>query len=429
MSSDELELIAPGTRGRRSPWRLPVVLWWIARIGTTGYSPRVRRRLAVTNVISAMYSLITIPYILFYMLYDGWGLLPAIIAFAPQVVFYAVTPFFHRFGATAGAVYLCTMWLIFGLASCLFFGRDSGLQFFFLPGAAASILVFGAERLALSGLVALIALCAFLVVEIVLVQPISFLHVEPVFLQVLYYMTVPFTFLLIFTTSFFAFKEAAQAETALETEYRFSERLLQNILPRAVADRLKDHRTQIVADHVDSATILFADIVNFTPRAARWGPQQVVAFLSQIFGRFDAIAMRHGLEKIKTIGDAYMVAGGLPERRADHEAAVALMALDLLACCRAISEEIGEPVEVRIGMDTGPVVAGVIGPNKLLYDVWGDAVNTAARMESLGVASRIQVPDCLKQRLEDRFEFELRGPIEVKGKGQMRVWFLVGAKA
>ncbi len=428
VSSDELELIAPGARGRRSSWRLPVVLWWIARIGTSGYPPRIRRRLAVTNVISALYSLITIPYILFYLVYDGWGLLPAIIAFAPQILFYAVTPFFHRFGPSAGAIYLCTMWLIFGVACGLFFGRDSGLQFFFLPAAAASILVFGAERLALSGLVTLIALCAFLLTEFAFVAPASFIHVEPVFLQVLHSMTVPLTFLLIFTTSFFAFKEAAQAEMALETEYRFSERLLQNILPRAVADRLKDHPTQLVADHVESATILFADIVNFTPRAARWGPQQVVAFLSQIFGRFDAIAMKHGLEKIKTIGDAYMVAGGLPQHREGHEEAVALMALDLLECCRRISEEIGEPVEVRIGMDTGPVVAGVIGPNKLLYDVWGDAVNTAARMESLGVASRIQVADCLKTRLEDRFEFELRGPIEVKGKGLMRVWFLVGLK-
>jgi class 3 adenylate cyclase len=405
------------------------VLWWVARIGTGGYPPRIRRRLAVTNVISAMVALITIPYIMFYAVYDWRGLLPAIVAFAPSILFYAVTPFFHRFGSTAGALYLCTMWLIFGLGACLFFGRDSGLHFLFLPSAAASILVFGAERLALPGCVTLIALGAFLLTEIAFVRPIGFIDVEPVFLQIQYYMTVPFAVLLIFATSFFAFKEAAQAETALEREYRFSERLLQNILPRAVASRLKDHPAQPVADHVDSATILFADIVDFTPRTAGWGPQQVVAFLSQIFGRFDAIAMSHGLEKIKTIGDAYMVAGGLPQWRADHEEAVALMALDLIECCRGISEEIGEPVEVRIGMDTGPVVAGVIGQNKLLYDVWGDAVNTAARMEAHGVAGRIQVADCLKSKLEDRFDFEPRGEIEVKGKGMMRVWFLTGVKA
>ena len=375
-----------------------------------------------------MYSLITIPYILFYMLYDGWGLLPAIIAFAPQVVFYAVTPFFHRFGSTAGAVYLCTMWLIFGLASCLFFGRDSGLQFFFLPGAAASILVFGAERLALSGLVALIALCAFLVVEIVLVQPISFLHVEPVFLQVLYYMTVPFTFLLIFTTSFFAFKEAAQAETALETEYRFSERLLQNILPRAVADRLKDHRTQLVADHVDSATILFADIVNFTPRAARWGPQQVVAFLSQIFGRFDAIAMKHGLEKIKTIGDAYMVAAGVPIPRKDHVQALASMGLDLVAAVQRISVEENMAIGVRVGMASGPMMAGIIGKNKFSYDVWGDPVNLASRLEQSSTPGAIAICPTCADRLHEGFELERRGTIDIKGVGPQESWYLVGRK-
>lgn len=383
----------------------------------------------MTNIISAMVSLMTIPYILLYALYDWYGLLPAIIAFSPQIILYALAPFFHRFGPTSAALYLCCIWLIFGIGYCMFFGRESGLQFYFLAGAAASLLVFGPERLILSACVTIVALIAFLATETVFVAPLGFIRVEPIFLDTLYYLTVPFAFLLIFTTSYFAFKEASQAELALESEYEFSERLLQNILPRAVAIRLRDHRTQLVADQIPSATILFADIVNFTPRAARWQPQQVIAFLGRVFSQFDAIASAHGLEKIKTIGDAYMVAGGLPEPKPDHEAAVARMALDLLDCCRKISQQVGEPVEVRIGLDTGPVVAGVLGPNKLLYDVWGDTVNTAAHMESHGVAGRIQVADCLKKRLEDRFDFELRGDIEVKGKGAMRVWFLTGAKS
>ncbi len=429
MSQDEFDFIARNGRRLRSFWRLPNAVWWVARIGTAGYPPRIRRRLAVTNVISAMVSLMTIPYILIYIFYDWYGLLPAIIAFSPQIVLYALAPFFHRFGPTSAALYLCSIWLIFGIGHCMFFGRESGLQFYFLPGAAASMLVFGPERLFLSACVTIVALIAFLVTEVVFVAPLDFIRVEPLFLDTLYYVTVPFAFLLIFTTSYFAFKEASQAEMALESEHEFSERLLQNILPRAVAIRLRDHHTQLVADQIPSATILFADIVDFTPRAARWEPQQVIAFLGRVFSQFDAIAGAHGLEKIKTIGDAYMVAGGLPEPKPDHEAAVALMALDLLDCCRRISEQVGEPVEVRIGLDTGPVVAGVIGPNKLLYDVWGDTVNTAAHMESHGMAGRIQVADCLKKRLEDRFDFELRGDIEVKGKGSMRVWFLTGVKA
>jgi class 3 adenylate cyclase len=429
VSQDEFDFIARNGRRLRSFWRLPNAVWWVARIGTAGHPPRLRRRLAVTNVISAMVSLMTIPYILIYIFYDWYGLLPAIIAFSPQIVLYALAPFFHRFGPTSAALYLCSIWLIFGIGYCMFFGRESGLQFYFLPGAAASMLVFGPERLFLSACVTIVALIAFLVTEVVFVAPLDFIRVEPLFLDTLYYVTVPFAFLLIFTTSYFAFKEASQAEMALESEHEFSERLLQNILPRAVAIRLRDHHTQLVADQIPSATILFADIVDFTPRAARWEPQQVIAFLGRVFSQFDAIASAHGLEKIKTIGDAYMVAGGLPEPKPDHEAAVALMALDLLDCCRRISEQVGEPVEVRIGLDTGPVVAGVIGPNKLLYDVWGDTVNTAAHMESHGMAGRIQVADCLKKRLEDRFDFELRGDIEVKGKGSMRVWFLTGVKA
>ncbi|MFN3508943.1 MAG: adenylate/guanylate cyclase domain-containing protein [Allorhizobium sp.] len=429
VSQDEFDFIARNGRKLRSAWRLPNAVWWVARIGTAGYPPRLRRRLAVTNIISAMVSLMTIPYILLYALYDWYGLLPAIIAFSPQIILYALAPFFHRFGPTSAALYLCCIWLIFGIGYCMFFGRESGLQFYFLAGAAASLLVFGPERLILSACVTIVALIAFLATETVFVAPLGFIRVEPIFLDTLYYLTVPFAFLLIFTTSYFAFKEASQAEVALESEYEFSERLLQNILPRAVAIRLRDHRTQLVADQIPSATILFADIVNFTPRAARWQPQQVIAFLGRVFSQFDAIASAHGLEKIKTIGDAYMVAGGLPEPKPDHEAAVARMALDLLDCCRKISQQVGEPVEVRIGLDTGPVVAGVLGPNKLLYDVWGDTVNTAAHMESHGVAGRIQVADCLKKRLEDRFDFELRGDIEVKGKGAMRVWFLTGAKS
>ncbi|SMC60610.1 adenylate/guanylate cyclase domain-containing protein [Rhizobium sp. RU36D] len=424
----ELELLAAHGRPARSRWRLPNFLWLIARIGTAGYPPRIRRRLAVTNVISSMVSLMTVPYILLYAVYDLQALKIAVLVFSPQIILFAITPYFHRFGSMVGAVYLCMVWLVFGIGYCLFFGRESGLHFYFLPGAAASMLIFGSERLLLSGFVTFLALCGFLTTEVVFVHPAPFIHVDQFFLEILFYLTVPFAFLLIFTTVFFAFKEAAQAEMALEEEYRYSERLLENILPQAVARRLKQGNAAIIADHIDDATILFADIVNFTPRSAGWQPQEVVSFLSHVFGRFDELAARLGLEKIKTIGDAYMAAGGLPEPRPDHRVVVAEMALGILDLCREISRETGQEVTVRIGLDAGPVVAGVIGTSKLLYDVWGDTVNTAARMESHGVGGHIQVPNCLKEALEDRFTFERRGDIAVKGKGIMQLWFLTGKR-
>jgi adenylate cyclase len=172
--------------------------------------------------------------------------------------------------------------------------------------------------------------------------------------------------------------------------------------------------------------VLFADLVDFTQRSQRSTPAQIVQVLDELFSAFDQLARRHGLEKIKTIGDAYMVAGGLPNPRPDHAQAVAEMAL-------AVREEVarhldpsGQPLQVRIGIDTGPVVAGVIGRNKFIYDLWGDTVNTASRMESHGVPGCIQVTTSARQRLRDGYRFQRRGPIQVKGKGEMETWFLLG---
>ena len=418
----------PSGRERRSGSRHVVpVSRLLVGFGTAGYPAHVRRRMAVTNVASLLCSLMTVPYILLYALYDYQGLWLAIVALSPQIVLYAATPFFHRFGPSAAALYFTAVWLAFALLYCFLFGRESGLHLYFLAGAAAAMLVFGTERVLLSAAVTVLSLLAFLVTAAFFQSP-ALAAADPALLEILFLLTVPLVFLLVFTTVYFAFQEASLAEVALEKEHRFSTRLLENILPRAVALRLKHRETAIVADNVDAASILFADIVDFSPRAAKWPPKDLVTFLGRVFRSFDDLAAGHGLETIKTIGDAYMVAGGLPEPRADHAESVALMALDILECCRQISAEYGERVDVRIGLESGPVVAGVIGSNKLLYDVWGDTVNTAARMESHGVAGRIQVGDYLKGMLEDRFDFELRGEIEVKGKGAMRVWFLNGRK-
>jgi class 3 adenylate cyclase len=175
---------------------------------------------------------------------------------------------------------------------------------------------------------------------------------------------------------------------------------------------------------------MFADIVGFTKMSARLKPEELVRRLNQIFSAFDDIADESGLEKIKTIGDAYMVAGGLHDRHAkDHAQAVARMALRMVAHVKAYGEKIGEDgLSIRIGIHTGPVVAGVIGKRKFIYDIWGDTVNTASRMESHGVSGKVQITDATRERLADEFELEDRGEIEVKGKGTMRAWILVRSK-
>jgi class 3 adenylate cyclase len=226
--------------------------------------------------------------------------------------------------------------------------------------------------------------------------------------------------------------EAVRNRRALGREHRLllaeqerSERLLLNVLPAPIATRLK-RSEEVIADAFPEATVLFADIVDFTVRSQRMAPQQVVQVLDELFSAFDQLARRHGLEKIKTIGDAYMVAGGLPDPRPDHAEAVAEMALAIREEVARRSDPSGQPLAVRIGIDTGPVVAGVIGTSRFIYDLWGDTVNTASRMESHGVAGCIQVTARTHDRLRDGYRFQRRGPIPVKGKGEMVTWFLLG---
>ncbi len=210
-----------------------------------------------------------------------------------------------------------------------------------------------------------------------------------------------------------------------DAAFAVSDGLLLNVLPRSIADRLKRH-PGVIADRYDDVTVLFADVADFTPFAERTPPEQVVGFLDDLFSRFDDLTAARGLEKIKTIGDAYMVAGGLPERRDDHAEAIAGLAMAMQEEVSRMATERGLDVSIRIGIDTGAVIAGIIGRHKFAYDLWGDTVNTAARMESHGIVGRIHVTDATYLRLRSQFAFEARGEIEIKGKGRMATYLLIG---
>ena len=220
-----------------------------------------------------------------------------------------------------------------------------------------------------------------------------------------------------------ASRRAFAAMHLLAEERARSERLLLNLLPASIAERLKKSEASI-ADHADEVTVLFADIVGFTPLSARKTPQELVAMLNRIFSEFDARAETHGLEKIKTIGDAYMAVAGLPDYRADHAHSAARMAQGMLAAIERVSVEMGEPLAVRIGLHSGPVVAGVIGRKKFSYDLWGDTVNTASRMESHGIAGVIQCTATTEKLLRDRFPLSARGPVQIEGKGEIHTFLL-----
>jgi guanylate cyclase len=232
---------------------------------------------------------------------------------------------------------------------------------------------------------------------------------------------VAFTVLASFATQ----RNAALA--ALRAEQARSEALITNVLPGSIAKRLKV-ATGSIADHVDSASILFADVVDFTPLAQRLSPAEVVGTLDQLFSLFDTLVERHGLEKIKTIGDCYMAAAGVPDPCADHASRAALLALDMrdAVATSAIPGQGG--LELRIGINSGPVTAGVIGTKRFLYDLWGDAVNTASRMESNGTPGEIQITRATYELLKDAFVCRRRGTIPVKGKGEMETWYLVESR-
>ncbi len=221
--------------------------------------------------------------------------------------------------------------------------------------------------------------------------------------------------------------ELQQEKQFLEIEKEKSERLLLNILPKAMAERLKQGQRTIAA-HYESVTVLFADIVDFTALANRSGPEVLVSMLNDLFSRFDRLTDQHGLEKIKTIGDSYFVAGGLPEPRPDHAEAVAQMALDMLAAVTDLNGELGTSLSIRIGMNTGPVVAGVIGRKKFTYDLWGATVNLAARMQSSGLPNRVHVPASTRELLRGKFDLTERGTVVCKGVGEVRTYILEGRK-
>ncbi len=227
--------------------------------------------------------------------------------------------------------------------------------------------------------------------------------------------------------NFLANLELKKQALELESAHQQSEKLLLNVLPEPIAEKLK-HQEGHIAEAFENVSVLFADIAGFTPLADQLDPGDLVSLLNDVFSEFDNLVEKHGLEKIKTIGDAYMAAAGLPLPRDDHAQAVADMALDMQDVIDSYATPSGDPLQIRIGLNSGAVVAGVIGRKKFIYDLWGDVVNTASRLESHGEATKIQVGQATYCLLEGDYEFQERGLVDLKGKGLSETWWLVGKK-
>ncbi|WP_082067973.1 adenylate/guanylate cyclase domain-containing protein [Mycolicibacterium llatzerense] len=339
---------------------------------------------------------------------------------------YLVLPRLYRFGELhAPLIFIGIAYSLTTLVTA-YIGRGSGQQLYFLVAASLVVLILGIEHIVLASVVA--ALGAGLTIALQLLAPVD-TGVQPTWATTLgFVISVVSSWILVVATVWYAMREIGRAETALASEYERSESLLVNILPAKIAQRLKDPYRDVIADRYDDASVLFADIAGFTQRASDTTPTELVRFLDGLYTDLDTLVDRHGLEKIKTSGDSYMVVSGVPEPRPDHLEALASLALDMVDAVAELKDPGGRPVPLRIGLAAGPVVAGIVGARKFFYDVWGDAVNVAARMETTDVEGRIQVPQNVYERLKDLFVLEERGPVEVKGKGVMHTWYLVGRR-
>ncbi|MFO0989628.1 MAG: adenylate/guanylate cyclase domain-containing protein [Alphaproteobacteria bacterium] len=354
---------------------------------------------------------------------DVWtrGIVNALVAIALVCL-----PMLHRFGPLVAPLVFAAIAYAFIFRNTYQIGTDGGSHLSYLLAGTLSILILGFERLWLGLLVSAIAVAMIAALHFVTPANTGLLSAEA--LRLNFVINAVVTAIVLTAVVYYAVREIARAEAAAEREFRRSDALLANILPPSVAERLKERPGAEIADRYPDASILFADMAGFTARASDTDPAELLRFLNGVFTRLDALVEGHGLEKIKTTGDAYMVVGGVPLQRPDHAEAMAALALDMRDALTGLVDPKGRAVPVRIGMASGPVVAGVVGTRKFFYDVWGDAVNTAARMEQTGEAGKIQVAPNTRERLEERFVLRERGSIEVRGKGAMRTWFLEARK-
>lgn len=399
---------------------------WL-HIGSANYSKRQTQRIILTNVMISVTAVISLIHATLFTLYDFNQLKWAIFLLLIIGTTILATPFLNRKHPYLGSVYNLTMWLGYGCSLIFIFGSASGVHFYFLAGAASAILIMGVYQNPLSILSFTVQIGLFIYFDYHMIPMAVFLHLTPFFIISLHFSAIVLSMLFIYCMVYYAFYLAQLAEDALENEYKYSENLLANMLPSSIAAQLKRNQGETIAESHDNVSILFADIVDFTPRAQSQNHRDLVQFLNNLFTRFDLLAEKYGLEKIKTIGDAFMVAGGMPDPQVDHATRVAYMALEMLEETRKYAAETNEAVELRIGVHIGPAVAGVIGTKKPLYDVWGDTVNTASRLESSGACGKIQVTHQTKKLLDKTFHFEKRGKVEIKGKGELDTWYLAAA--
>jgi adenylate cyclase len=396
-------------------WLGPFVRF--AEWGTAVYPRDIRRRLTIVNVMAMMIVVSSVAYAGVFAAFGVEDYWPLIVANLGLVVVALLAPLAHRISDVAAALLICAAEYVTLLFFVRELGRDSGIQLNYIVVAAVAFAVCGMTHIRLVVGAVAVGLALHLTAWFLYPPGSARIVADPNLLANLYVSSAATTFALIALLVGYAFTMADRARAEADA-------LLANILPEAIAERLKTRPGERVADTVDEASVLFSDLVGFTALAKELGAARTVAILDRIVTEFDRLAAAHGVEKIKTIGDGYMAVAGVSQPQHDHALRLARMALGLPALVARLSETHGVELQIRIGIAGGPVMAGVIGADKFSYDVWGETVNLASRLESHGVPGEIQVSRAVRDALGDGFLFEARGPIEVKGVGRLETWLL-----
>ena len=402
---------------------------WLPRIGfgTEGYSEKVARRLRAVNIAAWSIAAAVAFFAVLRFADPRPEMLPRAIINAVAAMVLASIPLLHRYGPLAAPLTLIAFVYAFLIYVVSQVGMDGGAWLAYLSASALGMLLIGIERVWLCAGLSAVAAAIVIGLQITMPDNTGLLSDKSLFLGNFVF-NVLVNMALLFAIVFYAFRQIARAEAKAEFEHQRSETILSNILPRSVADRLKENSTAVIADRYEDASVLFADLAGFTALASKTTPGDLVLFLNEVFTWLDGQVERHGLEKIKTSGDAYMVVSGVPEPRDDHAEALADFAIAVQEQLKGLADPAGLAIPVRIGMESGAVVAGVVGTRKFFYDVWGDTVNIASRMELTGQIGKIQIGPGCRELLKHSFELEARGLTEVRGKGPMPTWFLLGRR-
>ncbi len=411
----------------RSPARVPRWLHRVASIGITATDPDVRRRQTFTNIGAYAVAGSTLSHLVINGLWHFWALMPIHGYNLIMASLALLTHRLHRYGETAGAMFLCG--LVFGGHNYVVFvlGTDSGLQIYFTL-AGAMLFVFGVQNWRLFLIFYAIAFIG-LVATFELARPRGVLIIDDQDLrEFLYLQGLVNTFVINGVLIAYALSALRRAEFEAAHEHARSEALLDVILPKAISARLKSGRELQIADRIDGASVLFADIAGFTAASRHVSAEELVGYLHRLVSEFDSLTEAHGVDKIKTIGDSYMAVAGLDGDAEAGARRIGLLALAMRKAMEHYARLGGRPVGLRIGIHVGDLVAGVIGDSRIAYDVWGDTVNLAQRMEARGAVGRIHVSAAFAQLTRDTFVFEPRKPLVIKGIGRVPSAFLIKAR-